>query len=61
MDESKRRVTRFLEKETETSTALVSFLSNEGIKERVRLGDTGIVIKPSVLQGENERGDETCT
>jgi hypothetical protein len=61
MDESKRRVMRFLEKEIKTYTALASFLSNEGIKECLRLGDTGIVVRPSVLQGENERGEETCT
>ena len=61
MDESKQQVMRSLEKEIKTYTAPTSFLSKEGITERVRLGDTGIVIRPSVLQGENERGEETCT
>ena len=32
MDESKRRVMRFLQKEIETSTALASFLSKEASK-----------------------------
>jgi hypothetical protein len=47
MDESKRRVIQFLEKEIKTYTALALFLSKEGIKERARPGDTGTLLSPS--------------
>jgi hypothetical protein len=55
MDESKRRAIQFLEKEIKTYTALALFLSKECIKERVRLGDTGILLRPAFY---NERMKE---
>ena len=47
MDESKRRVIQFLEKERKTYTALALFLSKKGIKGRVRIGGKEILISPS--------------
>ena len=47
MIESKRRVIQFLEKEIKTYKALPLFLSKEGLKERVRLGDAGILLSPT--------------
>jgi hypothetical protein len=47
MDESKRRVVKFLEKEIKTYTALSLFLSKKGIKEHVRVGEKKILISPS--------------
>jgi hypothetical protein len=46
MDESKRRAVQFLEKEMKTYTALALFLSKEGIKERVRVGQKEVLIGP---------------
>ncbi len=47
MDESKRRVVKFLEKEIKTYTALSLFLSKKGIKEHVRVGEKKVLIGPS--------------
>jgi hypothetical protein len=47
MDESKRRVVKFLEKEIKTYTALSLFLSRKGIKEHVRMGEKKVLISPS--------------
>ena len=47
MDESKRRVVKFLEKETKTYLALSLFLSKKGIKEHVRVGEKKVLISPS--------------
>jgi hypothetical protein len=47
MDESKRRVVKFLEKEIKTYTALSLFLSKKGIKEHVRVGEKKVLISPS--------------
>jgi len=47
MDESKRRVVKFLEKEIKTYTALSLFLSRKGIKEQVRVGEKKVLISPS--------------
>jgi hypothetical protein len=47
MDESKRQAVQFLEKEIKTYIALALFLSKEGIKERVQLGDKEVLIGPS--------------
>jgi hypothetical protein len=44
MDESKRRAVQFLEKEIKTYIALALFLSKEGIKERLQVGDKEVVI-----------------
>jgi hypothetical protein len=46
MDESKRQAVQFLEKEIKTYTALALFLSKEGIKERVLVGQKTILIGP---------------
>jgi hypothetical protein len=46
MEDSKRRVVRFLEKEIKTYTALSLFLSKKGIKEHVRVGEKR-VLSPS--------------
>jgi hypothetical protein len=47
MDDSKRRVVKFLEKEIKTYTALSLFLSKKGIKEHVRVGQKRVLISPS--------------
>jgi hypothetical protein len=47
MDESKRRVVKFLEKEIKTYKALSLFLSKKGIKEHVRVGEKKGLISPS--------------
>jgi hypothetical protein len=47
MDESKRCVVKFLEKEIKTYKALSLFLSKKGIKEHVRVGERKVLISPS--------------
>jgi len=47
MDESKRQAIQFLEKEIKTYIALALYLSKEGIKERVQMGDKEFVIGPT--------------
>jgi hypothetical protein len=47
MDECKRRVVKFLEKEIKTYKALSLFLSKKGIKEHVRVGEKKVLISPS--------------
>lgn len=47
MDVSKQQAVEFLEKEIKTYIALALFLSKEGIKERVPMGDKEIVIGPA--------------
>jgi hypothetical protein len=47
MEDSKRRVVKFLEKEIKTYTALSLFLSKKGIKEHVRVGQKRVLISPS--------------
>jgi hypothetical protein len=47
MDESKRLVVQFLEKEIKTYTALALFLSRVDVKSRVVSGDTGVVYSAS--------------
>jgi hypothetical protein len=47
MDESKRRVVKFLEKEIKTYQALSLFLSKKGIKEHVRVGEKKVLLSPS--------------
>ena len=47
MDESKRQAVQFLEKEIKTYIALALFLSKNGIKERVSIGDIDVLISPS--------------
>ena len=47
MNESRRRVVKFLEKEIKTYTALSLFLSKNGIKERLRVGQKEVFTRPS--------------
>ena len=47
MDESRRRAIKFLEKEIKTYLALSLFLSKEGIKADVRVGEKKVRISPS--------------
>jgi hypothetical protein len=46
MDESKRQMVKFLEKEIKTYRALSLFLSKQGIKQHVRVGTTTVLICP---------------
>jgi hypothetical protein len=46
MDESKRRVVKFLEKEIKTYTALSLFLTRKSIKHRVPVGSSIVLIGP---------------
>ncbi|HUC42375.1 MAG TPA: hypothetical protein VL913_01395 [Candidatus Micrarchaeaceae archaeon] len=55
MDESKRQAIEFLEKEIKTYIALSLFLSKDGLKERVQLGDKRVLIGPTFY---NERMKE---
>jgi len=47
MEDPKRRVVKFLEKEIKTYTALSLFLSKKGIKEHLRAGTKRVLISPS--------------
>jgi len=47
MEVTQQRVIQFLEKEIKTYAALQLFLVKEGVKQRVRLGDTGLFLGPS--------------
>jgi hypothetical protein len=47
MDQSRRRVINFLEKEIKTYMALSLFLSKKGIKEQVSVGQKKVLISPS--------------
>jgi len=47
MDDARRRVIRFLEKEIKTYMALSLFLSKKGIKEHVRVGEKRVLISPT--------------
>jgi hypothetical protein len=47
MNDSKRRVVKFLEKEIKTYMALSLFLSKKGIKEHVRVGEKKVLISPT--------------
>lgn len=44
MDDSKRQAVEFLEKEIKTYIALALFLSKEGIKDRLQVGDKKVVL-----------------
>ena len=47
MDQSKRRIVNFLEKEIKTYTALALFLSKKGIKEHLPVGQKKVLISPT--------------
>jgi hypothetical protein len=55
MDESKRRATKFLEKEIKTYRALSLFLSKKGIKEHVRVGEKKVLISPTFYKERIKR------
>ena len=46
MDQSKRRVVKFFEKEIKTYMALSLFLSKKGINEHLRVGQKKVLISP---------------
>jgi hypothetical protein len=52
MDEPKRQAVQFLEKEIKTYIALAPFLSKEGIKERVQLGEKEVLIDLAYYRGK---------
>ena len=47
MNESRRRVVKFLEKEIKTYMALSLFLSKKGIKEHAHVGEKRTILSPS--------------
>ncbi len=47
MNESGRRVIKFLEKEIKTYQALSLFLSKKDIEEQVRVGEKRVLISPT--------------
>jgi hypothetical protein len=47
MDESRRHVIAFLEKEIKTYLALSLFLSKRGIKTDLRLGEKKVLLSPA--------------
>jgi hypothetical protein len=47
VENAKRRVVKFLEKEIKTYTALSLFLAKKGIKEHVCVGEKNVLISPS--------------
>jgi hypothetical protein len=47
MNQSKRRIVKFLEKEIKTYTALSLFLSKKGSKEHLRLGQKKALTSPT--------------
>jgi hypothetical protein len=51
MNESGRRVIKFLEKEIKTYQALSLFLSKKGIEEQVRVGKKRVLISPTFYKG----------
>lgn len=50
MDQSKKHVVKFLEKEIKTYMALALFLSKKGIKEHVRVGEKKVLFSPSFYE-----------
>jgi hypothetical protein len=55
MDDSKRHVVQFLEKEIKTYKALARFLAKKGIEEHVKIGSRRILISPAFYK---DRMDE---
>ena len=47
MNDSNRRVIKFLQKEIKTYTALSLFLSKKGIAEHLRKGNRGVLVSPT--------------
>jgi hypothetical protein len=47
MRDSNQRVVRFLEKEIKTYAALSLFLSKKGVRERLRVGASKLLISPA--------------
>ena len=58
MDESKRHVVAFLEKEIKTYLALSLFLSKRGIKGDLRLGEKKVLISPAFYKERMKEAKE---
>jgi hypothetical protein len=54
----KRQAVQFLENEIKTYTALAIFLSKEGIKTRVQVGDKKVVTGPTYYKEKDKGGQE---
>jgi hypothetical protein len=52
MDGSKRRAIEFLENEIKTYIALALYMSKEGFKERLQVGDKNVVIGSQYYQSK---------
>ena len=50
MDDSKKHVVQFLEKEIKTYKALARFLAKKGIEEHVRVGSRKVLISPTFYE-----------
>lgn len=61
MNESKRRVVKFLEKEIKTYLALSLFLTKKGIKERVRVGEKKVLISPTFYKERMKEAKKLVT
>jgi hypothetical protein len=61
MDESKRRVVKFLEKEIKTYLALSLFLTKKGIKEHVRVGERKVLISPTFYKERMKEAKKLVT
>jgi hypothetical protein len=58
MDDSKRHVVQFLEKEIKTYKALARFLAKKGIEEHVRIGSKRILISPAFYKDRIDEARE---
>jgi hypothetical protein len=61
MDETKRRVVKFLEKEIKTYLALSLFLSKKGIKEHLRVGEKKVLISPTFYKERMKEAKKLVT
>jgi hypothetical protein len=61
MNESKRRVVKFLEKEIKTYLALSLFLTKKGIKEHVRVGEKKVLISPTFYKERMKEAKKLVT
>jgi hypothetical protein len=58
MEESRRRVANFLEKEIKTYAALSLFLARKDIKEHVRGGGKTVLVGPSFYKARMKEAKE---
>lgn len=61
MDDTKRQAAEFLEKEIKTYVALALFLTKEGIKERVQVGNKKILIGPRYYKARMQEARRLVT